>query len=319
MFDKPRFTYGGDNYLVLEYSIDYELEANFRVNLMAETLRKANIRGVVEVIPSIIGLMVHYDPLLVPPEKLARELQDIHEELKKTAVAKIESRFIEIPVLFNDPWSTECQNHFKSYHNTGDVPNIKFVAKENGITIKEAIARLIKPQWWIVFIGFTPGLSWSAPIGMKKEEMLQVSKYTKPRTWTPVGSCSIGGVYLAIYSVTHPGGYQLFGRTPAPVVLYDERCNPEKPLKVFKDSPCLNKTTDRMRLKPIDMEEYQRIEAQVKDGTYDFYIRTQQLDVNEYFADPVEYMEKLEADIGYKYSLTSQVERVHNSLESAVS
>lgn len=315
MFKNPRISYGGDSYIVLEYSIDFELEANFKVNLITELLRERKIPGVIEVIPSIVGLMVHYDPLVIPPKKLIDEIRFLNEEVEKAATSTVKSRFIELPILFNDKWSLECQQKFKDYHNTGDVPNIKFIAKENGIHVKEVIRRLIQPQWWIVFIGFTPGLSWSAPVGIRKEEMLQASKYKKPRLWTPVGTVSIGGVYIAIYSVTHPGGYQLFGRTPVPVVIYDERCNPEKPLDIFKNNPCLNVTSDRLKWKPISFEEYLKTEELVKEGKYQYHIKEQPFDVTHYFARPVEYIRELEEKAGYRQDLKDQIEFAYTQFE----
>jgi len=315
MFKTPRISFGGDSYIVLEYSIDFELEANFKVNLITELLRENNISGVVEVIPSIVGLMVHYDPLQISPKNLIDEIIRLNEEVEKSATSTVKSRFIELPILFNDKWSLECQQKFKDYHNTGDVPNIKFIAKENGISVKEVTGRIIQPQWWIVFIGFTPGLSWSAPVGIKKEEMLQVSKYKKPRLWTPVGTVSIGGVYIAIYSVTHPGGYQLFGRTPVPVVVYDERCNPEKTLEIFKKNPCLNVTSDRLKWKPITSEEYLKIEELVKEGKYQYSIKEQSFDITEYFARPVEYIQELEEKVDYKQNLKDQIEFVYSQFE----
>lgn len=319
MFKSPRISYGGDTYIVLEYSIDFELEANFKVNLITELLRERKIPGIVEVIPSIVGLMVNYDPLLISPHRLIDEIETLNEEVDKSATSTVKSRFIELPILFNDKWSLECQQKFKEYHNTGDIPNIRFIAKENAVSVKEVIRRLIQPQWWIVFIGFTPGLSWSAPVGIGKEEMLQASKYMKPRLWTPVGTVSIGGVYIAIYSVTHPGGYQLFGRTPAPVVVYDERCNPEKPLSIFKNNPCLNITSDRLKWKPITLGEYVKIEELVKAGKYQYEIKEQNFDITEYFARPVEYIKELEEKINYKQNLTDQIEFVYSQFEGDLS
>ncbi|WP_198104335.1 carboxyltransferase domain-containing protein, partial [Xanthomonas citri] len=42
---------------------------------------------------------------------------------------------------------------------------------------------------------------------------LLTSKYNPARTFTAEGTVGIGGVYMCIYGMDSPGGYQLVGRT----------------------------------------------------------------------------------------------------------
>lgn len=39
------------------------------------------------------------------------------------------------------------------------------------------------------------------------------TKYNPSRTYTPNGTVGIGGMYMCIYTMESPGGYQLVGRT----------------------------------------------------------------------------------------------------------
>ena len=40
---------------------------------------------------------------------------------------------------------------------------------------------------------------------------LNTTKYNPARTWTPLNVVGIGGVYMAMYGIEGPGGYQLIG------------------------------------------------------------------------------------------------------------
>lgn len=42
---------------------------------------------------------------------------------------------------------------------------------------------------------------------------LLTSKYNPARTYTAEGTVGIGGVYMCVYGMDSPGGYQLVGRT----------------------------------------------------------------------------------------------------------
>jgi allophanate hydrolase subunit 1 len=116
--------------------------------------------------------------------------------------------------------------------------------------------------FWILFIGFSPGLPVFVPIDPAKR--VTAPKYKVPRTWTPVGTLGIGGVTNAIYSVESPGGYQMLGRTPIPI--YDlEARNP-----IFNNRIVLLRPGDRIIFEPITHKEYISIEKNISSYTYQF-------------------------------------------------
>ncbi len=71
------------------------------------------------------------------------------------------------------------------------------------------------------------------------------TKYDPARTWTPENAVGIGGVYLCVYGMEGPGGYQLVGRT-VPVWRYAPDSDEE---------PWLLRTFDRLRFRPVSSEE----------------------------------------------------------------
>ena len=97
--------------------------------------------------------------------------------------------------------------------------------------------------WWNASIGFWPGLPFMFPLDPR--HAIVVPKYNPTRPWTVEGGVGIGGPCVAIYPVTSPGGYQLFGRT---VPIYDLQARNA----AFRDNPILLRPGDRVTWKPRD-------------------------------------------------------------------
>lgn len=281
-----RYDYGGDRYVFVEFSIDMELEQNFKTLSMAESIKRSDIPGIVEVIPSICSMLVEYDRTKIQADSLIGKLKGIEQSMTK--LTQIPTRVIEFPMLFADPWTTECAEAFKSHHNTGQVPNLDFVAKVNRYNDRESfINALCATPYWTVMVGFTPGLPWLYPLGVRNEEAIQAPKYNRPRTWTPDRSVGLGGAFLAIYSVRNPGGYQLLGRTTNPI--YDPRQrHPD-----FKENPVLLKPGDILRWISVSREEYDRIWAGIEAGTRRFKMRKVTFEPETYLKDPKAYTQAL--------------------------
>ncbi len=86
---------------------------------------------------------------------------------------------------------------------------------------------------------------------------LVTTKYDPPRTWTPQNAVGIGGVYLCIYGMEGPGGYQLVGRT-VPVWRH---------LPGRDEKPWLLRPFDRLRFVPVTADELAALRAEVAGGT----------------------------------------------------
>jgi urea carboxylase len=283
-----RYDYGGDRYVFVEFSIDMELEQNFKTLSMAESIKERRLPGIVEVIPSICSMLVEYDRTKVQADPLIRDLRKIEKSM--TSLTQIPTRVIEFPILFADPWTTECAETFKSHHNTGQVPNIDFVAAVNRFKDRDSfIDALCATPYWTVMVGFTPGLPWLYPLGVTPEQAIQAPKYNRPRTWTPDRSVGLGGAFLAIYSVRNPGGYQLLGRTTNPI--YDPRqTHPD-----FEANPVLLKPGDILKWRSVSREEYDRIWSGIEAGTYRFPTRQVTFKPEAYVNDPAGYTKAIMA------------------------
>ena len=87
----------------------------------------------------------------------------------------------------------------------------------------------------------------------------------------------MGGASTAIYPVATPGGYQIFARTPVPI------WDPEQRFPVFRDSIVLFRAGDRVRFVPVEREEFDWVEAKVREGSYVYNVAEyQKFSVKQY-------------------------------------
>ncbi|MDQ1709533.1 MAG: urea carboxylase, partial [Frankiaceae bacterium] len=92
------------------------------------------------------------------------------------------------------------------------------------------------------------------------------------RTWTPENAVGIGGVYLCVYGMEGPGGYQLVGRT-VPVWRY----RPDDP-----EPPWLLRIFDRLRFRPVSSAELVELRHGVRTGTIELETRPATLTVDDW-------------------------------------
>src|SRR5438309_11119999 len=105
-----------------------ELAQNFKTLSMAEAIMQARIPGIGEVIPSICSMLVEYDRTKLHADSLIGRLKGIEQSM--TQLTQIPTRIIDFPILFADPWTTECAEAFQGNIDKGGVPIVDYVAHE---------------------------------------------------------------------------------------------------------------------------------------------------------------------------------------------
>ncbi len=283
-----RYEYGGDEYLLVVFSESMDLTVNFRLLAICREIEQRQLSGVIEVCPANTSYLVHFAPEQIHPDELIRYLKDIEKEV--VSADTLSSRLVDIPVLFDDPWTNECAKRFSDRHQDPSVSNLEYLMRLNGYESKEEfIAAYCDRPFWISMVGFVPGTAWCYRM-CPPRDAIQAPKYIRPRTDTPERAVAHAGVFLCIYPVQGPGGYQMIGISAVPV--YD----PEEILPDLKGRYILARPGDRWQFRPIHMEEYENIRSQVEQATYRYKIIEQEFHPNEYIADPVSYLQKLDRD-----------------------
>lgn len=273
-----RYTFGGDEHIFVEVSEEMSLEAFFRALSMTSAVRNADIKGVTEICPANASFQIKFNPDLIHPDDLMSELKRM-EEIADKEEAVLDTRVIEIPVYYQDPWTHETLMRFRDRHQDPSSTDIEYAARINGYeTVNDFIDAHSGSPWFVSMVGFVSGLPFLYQM-VDRDRQIQVPKYLRPRTDTPKLTVGYGGCFSCVYSVRGAGGYQMFGVTPMPIF------DPEQKTSYLKDFMVFFKPGDIVKWKPISKEEYERNLAEVEAGTFEPRIRQVKFSLDDFNKD----------------------------------
>jgi urea carboxylase len=282
--DTLKFFPGGDRAIEVELGDGMDFALNFTVHRLVAAVRAAGIAAIEDLIPELASFQVTYDPDRISFEDLTAEIGRIHGQIGSEVTGELPSRLITMPVVYFDDQTTACiEEYRKTYPDKCPDPDL--VGALNGLADRDALARLhSQTEYWVAALGFWPGLCSLLPL--RPGSRIVAPKYNPPRTWTPRGAIGIGGALTCIYPDRTPGGYQLLGRSPAPIF------DGAQHLPAFRDSLALFRAGDRVRFRPIGAEECAHIEAEVQSGLYMHDIVEYQVFSVDRYLDWVRKLEK---------------------------
>jgi allophanate hydrolase subunit 1 len=243
----------GDQNIMVDFGGEIDISMNFKAILLKNTIEKAEIKGLKQIIVGTCSLLIQYDFCKIS----ARELTEIVTDIEKTAVdyhCEIQSRIIEIPILFNDRWTREC-----ALEQNMD-PDYDFILEYNNLNHEQFIKKATSTAYWVKYVGFSPGLI--AFNAINKKMTVRAPQLEKPRTWTPPGALGIGHSGNCIYAGRTPGGIRVAGRTPVPIF------NLHSVNIIFKNNPVLFKAGDQIKLRPIDENTFSEIQHDISNYRY---------------------------------------------------
>lgn len=94
-----------------------------------------------------------------------------------------------------------------------DGPDLAEVASLTGLSEDEVVAAHTGTPWRVAFGGFAPGFGYL----VGGDPLLEVPRRATPRTSVPAGAVGLAGEFSGVYPRASPGGWQLIGRTDAPL------------------------------------------------------------------------------------------------------
>jgi urea carboxylase len=291
---QARYTWGGDEFLFVEVSEAMSLAANFKVMSMASRLAAADLVGVVDICPANASLLVRFDPDALPPSDLEAAVRAIERDLAHHHDHELETRIIEVPVWYDDPFTADVAQRFREgFHQEPSGTDIDFAAKVNHLEdAAEFIQRHHEQPWLVSMVGFVAGLPFLFQL-VEQEKQLEVPKYLSPRTDTPKLTVGHGGCFGCIYSVRGAGGYQMFGIAAAPIF------DPAQSLADFKEFMVFFRPGDIVKFTPITEADYREIQTQVSDGTFRYRQTPVTFDLSKALADPERYNRELMEVLGH--------------------
>jgi allophanate hydrolase subunit 1 len=287
------FRSAGDRFLLVEFGpMELDLTLNFRVLGLNQALKDAAIPGVIETIPALRSILIHYDSTELKPSELIADVNTYYSRLPPVEDLSIPSREITLPMAVNDQWSrADIANYVqfirKDAPNIRNGNNIDYAAEYNGLRdAEEFVEYVMATPWWNAANGFFPGLPFMFPLDPR--DAVFVPKYNPTRTWTAEGAVGVGGPCIAIYPVESAGGYQLFGRT---IPIYDIR----RRNAAFRDDPILVRPADRIRFERVEEDELLQTFAGVHEDRYRYRIEDAPFSVEAWLEQAADHRDEAAA------------------------
>ena len=274
-----RYSFGGDEHVFVEINEEMSLDAFFKGMAICGELRKRRVPGVSEICPANASYLIRFDPDVIPPETMLKTLQEI-EAAVGDADLELPTRIVEIPVLYNDPWTHETLMRFRERHQDPSSTDLEYAARINNYPSVDAfIAAHSGAPWFVSMVGFVAGLPFMYQM-VERKRQIQVPKYLRPRTDTPKLTIGHGGCFGCIYSVRGAGGYQMFGITPMPI--YD----PKQQISYLRDFMIFFNPGDIVKFKPVDRDGYDAAIEEVERGRFEPPIRPVTFSLDNFHANP---------------------------------
>lgn len=282
-----RRSFGGDDHIFVEFDEEMNLAANFRAMAVTATLADRRIDGVIDICPANVSYQVRFDPDRVAPRDLVAVLESIEATVGDGTGFDLRTRIVEVPILYDDPWTRETAARFRSHRQDPDATDVEYAARINGFdSTEDFVAAHAGSPWIASMVGFVAGLPFLFQM-VPRERQLEVPKYLSPRTDTPRQTIGHGGCFGSIYSVRGAGGYQMMGITPAPI--YD----PTQTHPDFADSLVFFKPGFIVKYAPIDRETYDELTALVEARRFRLRQAPVEFSLGRFLADPDGYNRSL--------------------------
>ncbi len=177
----------GDRALLLEFADTVEVLA------WTDALRSADLPGVEDIVPAARTVLV----------KLAQSRY----------LAPTRQRLARVRVSQDGPAAPANGRADVVIDVSYDGEDLDEVARLTGMTAAEVVAAHTGRPWRVAFSGFAPGFAYLTG----GHERLAVPRRSDPRTRVPIGSVGLAGEFSGVYPRESPGGWQLIGRTAAPL------------------------------------------------------------------------------------------------------
>ncbi|MES2697252.1 MAG: carboxyltransferase domain-containing protein, partial [Verrucomicrobiota bacterium] len=264
--DLPEVCYrrAGDAYLLIEYGpLALDIALRMRVHALQTWLECHRLFGILDLTPGIRSLQVHFDPRLLPLERLIEILLRAEAELPPVDDIEVPSRIVHLPLSWEDESTLLAIRKYMQIVRK-DAPwcpsNIEFIRRINGLGSTDDVHRIAFDASYLVLALGDVYLGAPVATPIDPRHRLVTTKYNPARTWTPENAVGIGGAYLCVYGMEGPGGYQFIGRTC-------QMWNRYKTTQEFTASrPWLLRFFDQIRFYPVSNAELTRFREEFPQG-----------------------------------------------------
>lgn len=272
----------GDKHVLVEYGENVlDLNLRFRIHALMEALRSQAIEGVLELSPGVRSLQVRFDSRVISQRTLVEIIAAADDGLRDIRTMQVPSRVVYLPMAYEDSATLDAVARYRqSVRDKAPwLPsNTEFIRRINGLDSAQAVQDTVFAASYMVLGLGDVYLGAPCAVPVDPRHRLLTSKYNPARTYTAEGTVGIGGVYMCIYGMDSPGGYQLVGRT---LPIWNKFLKNE----VFVDGkPWLLRFFDQVRFYPVTEAELDTLRRDFREGRQSVRIEEEVFDLGEYNA-----------------------------------
>jgi len=254
----------GDNYILIEYGDNVlDLALRLRVHLLMDHLRTLAHPGIKELSPGVRSLQIRYDSLALSQQALVALLLEMEARIGDVSQLKVPSRIVHLPMAFEDSATLDAVSRYTDTVRAAApwLPNnVDFIQRINGLPNREAVKETIFDASYLILGLGDVYLGAPCAVPIDPRHRLLSSKYNPARTFTAEGTVGIGGMYMCIYGMDSPGGYQLVGRT---LPIWNKFLKNEQ---FSAGEPWLLHFFDQVRFYPVSEDELTQLRDDFREG-----------------------------------------------------
>jgi urea carboxylase len=252
----------GDRHVLVEAGpSELDLRVRVWVHLLAQALRANRHDGVTEIVEGVRSILVAVDTSRLDVETLGKHLAVLATGLEDPESAVLAAREVVLPIAFDHPAAHEAMRRYATSVRP-DAPwcpdNVEFIRRVNALAGRDEVFDVVAAATYLVVGLGDVYLGAPVAVPIDPRHRLVTTKYNPARTWTPENAVGIGGIYLCVYGMEGPGGYQLVGRTV-----------PVWRLAGKDEQPWLLRQFDRIRFRPVTAEELADMREDIRSGRAD--------------------------------------------------
>jgi len=279
---RPRAVYrqAGDAYILLEYGDNVlDLALRLRVHLLMEALKAEPLRGLEELAPGVRSLQLRYDSRVLHQRTLLDHLLRLERQLGDVAELKVPTRIVHMPMAFEDSATLAAVERYRETVRS-EAPwlpnNVDFIQRANGLESREQVRDILFDASYLILGLGDVYLDAPCAVPLDPRHRLLSSKYNPARTFTAEGTVGIGGMYMCIYGMDSPGGYQLVGRT---LPIWNKYV---KNAQFENGQPWLLRFFDQVRFYPASEAELDEFREAFREGRAQIRIEQSEFDFAAY-------------------------------------
>lgn len=224
----------GESALLIEFEQKISKDIHQQVMTCKEWIQKNIQSGITFLTPAYCSLCVGFDRQLWQVNELKEHIQRGFD--KEIITTKQTGRVLKIPVCY------ELASDREELEDQLGLDWTTFVEKHTTSTYQ------------VYMLGFLPGFPYMGTL----DAALQCKRKTNPRKQVPAQSVAIAGLQTGIYPIDAPGGWQLIGQTPMPIV------------DIYTEQQFLFQTGDQVRFYPIEEKEFYLLEDAFREGHWNW-------------------------------------------------